>query len=220
MIPQHYLNSVVTGDARKLADAIPDESIDLIFTDPVYNRLEDYEWLAHTACRVLKPTGAVLLWSNGKWHYPNTRWLESAGLAWRYDFGCVIAVGPAPMCGKIIAKTNRIIWLDLNGRSKMLDYLADGYSSTTLPSLFSQWTWTKNPVFCQKALIAFTQPGALVFDPFTGGGTVPAVCKMLGRNYIAFEIDPDTATKARTRIANTQPPLFTLAPRQTRLDID
>jgi hypothetical protein len=30
---------------------------------------------------------------------------------------------------------------------------------------------------------------------------------MLQRNYIAFEIDPDTAEMARERVLNTQPPL-------------
>jgi DNA modification methylase len=33
---------IYTGDARELSRAIPDESVDLIFTDPVYDRIEDY----------------------------------------------------------------------------------------------------------------------------------------------------------------------------------
>jgi DNA modification methylase len=46
-----------------------------------------------------------------------------------------------------------------------------------------------------------------VFDPFTGGGTVPAVCKMLNRQYLAFEINSKTAELARERVRITQPPL-------------
>lgn len=53
-------NGIYTGDARELAKAIPDESVDLIFTDPVYDRIEDYAWLAETAARVLKPDSACL----------------------------------------------------------------------------------------------------------------------------------------------------------------
>ena len=34
------------------------------------------------------------------------------------------------------------------------------------------------------------------------------MCKQLNRNYIAFEIDPDTAEIARERVLNTQMPLF------------
>jgi len=54
-MPKEYRNQIVTGDARELAKAIPDESIDLVFTDPVYDRIDDYRWLAETAARVLEP---------------------------------------------------------------------------------------------------------------------------------------------------------------------
>ena len=59
--------------------------------------------------------------------------------------------------------------------------------------------------------------GTIVFDPFTGGGTVPAVCKMLGRRYLAFEIDPEVAQRARDRVRDTQPPLFVPEPEQMGL---
>ena len=59
-IPEEYRNKIVTGDARVLAERIPDESIDLIFTDPVYDRIDDYRWLAETAARVLRNNGSLL----------------------------------------------------------------------------------------------------------------------------------------------------------------
>jgi hypothetical protein len=37
---------------------------------------------------------------------------------------------------------------------------------------------------------------------------------MLGRHYLAFEIDPETAERARARIEQTQPPLFTVQSEQ------
>jgi len=52
---------IYTGDARILSEAIPDESVDLTFTDPVYDRIDDYRWLAETAARVLKPDRACLV---------------------------------------------------------------------------------------------------------------------------------------------------------------
>jgi DNA modification methylase len=54
---------------------------------------------------------------------------------------------------------------------------------------------------------SLTEEGDTVFDPFTGGGTVPAACKTLKRNYIAFEIDEEMAVSAQERVDNTQPPL-------------
>jgi hypothetical protein len=63
----------------------------------------------------------------------------------------------------------------------------------------------ERPELIARYLKAFSRPGALVWEPFAGGGTIPAVCKMHHRNYIAFEIDPATAVAARERVANTQP---------------
>jgi len=60
-MPMEYRNQIVTGDARVLAERIPDESIDLIFTDPVYQNIDDYRWLAETAARVLKLDRACLV---------------------------------------------------------------------------------------------------------------------------------------------------------------
>ena len=50
--------------------------------------------------------------------------------------------------------------------------------------------------------------GGIVLEPFAGGGTTPAVCRTWGWHYLAFEIDPATAERARERVHNTQPPLF------------
>ena len=57
----------------------------------------------------------------------------------------------------------------------------------------------------------------IVFEPFAGGGTVPAVCKMLGRDYIAFEIDETVAETARGRVEDTPAPLFVLQSEQLNL---
>jgi hypothetical protein len=204
MIPAEYLNQIVTGDARVLAERLPDESVDLIFTDPVYSERPLYDWLGQVARRVLKPTGAVLCWSNGKWHHENTNWLEATGLTYRYDFGCVIMTGMAPMNGKIISKINRLVWMDGDGSSKMIGYLADGFSSFQWSQINSEWHWTKNPRFMAAALNAFASAGSVVFDPFAGEGGIVAVSKAQGRSFVAFEIDPATAERARERVANTQ----------------
>lgn len=203
-IPAEYINQIVTGDARVLSERIPDASVDLIFTDPVYSERALYDWLGVVARRILKPTGAVLCWSNGKWHRENANWLEAAGLTYRYDFGCIISTGSAPMNGRIISKTNRIIWLDVNRVSKMRGYLSDGYASTAWSQPNSEWKWTKNPIYCTQALEAFAPMNAIVLDPFCGEGTLPAVARMSGRDFIAFELDPTRAALARARVEATQ----------------
>ena len=61
-MPEEYRNQIVSGDARELTKRIPDESIDLIFTDPVYDRIEDYEWLGLMGTKKLSQGGDVLVY--------------------------------------------------------------------------------------------------------------------------------------------------------------
>jgi DNA modification methylase len=212
MIDGYILNEIVLGDSRLLAETIQDQSVTLILTDPIYSQESDYIWLAQTARRILKPDGALLCWSNGHWHRTNTTWLEKAGMTYRWDFACLHNSGLSPMNGKIISKTNRLIWMDFDKTSKLLGYIPDGFIST--PWLraseihkATEHRWTKSPKFTRIAIKAFTLPGDLVYDPFAGGGTVPLACVELERNFIASEIDPDTAAFAAGRVAKAHPPI-------------
>ena len=54
------INAILTGSAYDLAGDIPDQSISLCLTDPVYWDIEQYEWLGRECARVLVPGGTVL----------------------------------------------------------------------------------------------------------------------------------------------------------------
>lgn len=209
------LNQIYTGDARELAKAIPDNSIDLIFTDPVYDRIEDYEWLAKTAARVLKPDSACLMWiSNPKIREVFRAVGETLGFVMPLNY-TVQSKGYLLFSRKIFLWNTVCLWFE-KGHSEPLKAMPDSVVAVGTPD--NNFKWNKNTGVILKWLEAFTQPGAIVFDPFTGGGTVPAVCKMLGRNYLAFEIDPATAEKARERVLLTQPPLLLPEPQQLELE--
>jgi modification methylase len=51
-----------------------------------------------------------------------------------------------------------------------------------------------------RILLAASNPGDIVLDPFFGSGTTGAVAKRLGRNFIGVERDPAYAAAARARI--------------------
>ena len=55
-----------------------------------------------------------------------------------------------------------------------------------------------------RVLIAATNPGDLVLDPFFGSGTTGAVAKMLGRDFIGIERDKTYIAAARKRIAKVK----------------
>jgi modification methylase len=56
-----------------------------------------------------------------------------------------------------------------------------------------------------RVLIGSTNPGDVVVDPFFGSGTTGAVAKLLGRNFIGVERDPNYIAAAKKRIAAIKP---------------
>jgi site-specific DNA-methyltransferase (adenine-specific) len=104
---------------------------------------------------------------------------------------------------------------DANGRPK--DWLEDeeGCWRTTHPS--NLWTditvpfWsmpenTEHPTqkpekLLAKVLLASSNPGDLVLDPFVGSGTTSVVAKKLGRRYVGVESDVEYCLMTEKRLA-------------------
>ncbi|NDJ54817.1 MAG: site-specific DNA-methyltransferase [Chloroflexi bacterium] len=105
-----------------------------------------------------------------------------------------------------------------NGQPKDWQAEAQGKFRVTYPS--NVWTdltvpfWsmpenTEHPTqkpekLLAKVLLASSNPGDLVFDPFLGSGTTSVVASKLDRHYIGIEIDPTYACLAEKRLAIAQ----------------
>ncbi len=209
--PNPENQGVYTGDARELAKAIPDESIDLIFTDPVYQNIGDYRWLAEMAARVLKPEGAYLAFCGIGWLRQTMEALRAGGMPHRWLCAVFVPGAGSRIAQRAFCNWQALLW----GGGEPRRHLCDAVISHTA-TLTGSHHWKKNMVPLAKYLDWFTDRNAIIWDPYTGGGTVPAVCKMLGRRWFAFEIEPDVAECARERIRNTQPPLPGLVVPQQR----
>ena len=59
----------------------------------------------------------------------------------------------------------------------------------------------KPEALLHRVILASTDVGDLVLDPFFGSGTTGAVAKRLGRRYIGIERDPDYVAVAEKRLA-------------------
>ena len=51
-----------------------------------------------------------------------------------------------------------------------------------------------------KLILASTEPGDMVFDPFLGSGTASVTAKKLGRNFCGIEINQEYAMLAQKRL--------------------
>jgi DNA modification methylase len=222
-IPPEYLNQIVTGDARELAKRIPDESVDLIFTDPPYPRefLPLYGWLAETAARVLKPGGSVMALC-GHAYLPTILDMMREHLNYHW-LNCQYqptATSTATFWPRMVfIRWKPLVWF-VKGKYTNRFIIQDGVSPAMQDKRFHWWGQPEDSAMYWLFEMLQRLENSITLDPLAGGGTVPAVCKMLGRNYIAFEIDPDTAERARERVRNTQPPLFVLQPEQSDMNLE
>jgi len=204
---------IYTGDCKELAPAIPDESVDLIFTDPVYQRIDDYRWLAETAARVLKPDSACLAWYGIGYLDEVIPALCGNGLHYRWNnIVRIVARQKKAYCDMGWSFYMGLLWAE-KGRMKARrsrDLLTVPFRENGQHPQYAH-SWGKSRSAISEWVSAFSRMGDVVVDFFVGeSAPVPAVCKMLGRRWLAFEIDPDVAETARQRVRQTQPPLFTL----------
>ncbi len=204
-IPEEYRNQIVTGDARELAKRIPDESVDLVFTDPVYDRIDDYRWLAETAARVLKPGGSLLTFcAIGLLPQTHAALLVSMSYRWRF---IIRPVHAKEFCGRLLITSQELLWYERD-RAKLYQSIFDVQLSTNKGMYgVNGSNWGKGVPALAPFVNALSPLGGVVLDIFCGSGSIPAEAKRYSRNYIAFEIDPDTADLARQRVRDTQPPL-------------
>lgn len=209
-------NGIYTGDARILSEAIPDESVDLIFTDPVYQNIDDYRWLAETAARVLKMGSSLIVETCEAFRFKTESALRETSLVPRpllaaiYNWG-----GAAFFKHKAQVHWRPYLWFT-RGENRTGEWVM---TSQYCRKEKKYHRWGDGFDFFVPYILRLAGNEGIVLDPFTGGGTVPAVCKMLGRRWLAFEIVPEVAETARQRVRQTQPPLFTLEmPQQLQME--
>ena len=201
-----YLNQIVTGDARELSKDIPDNSIDLIFTDPPYikEHMHLYGWLAEEGSRVLKPGGFLLCYVGTYWKYQTLQQLGNH-LDFFWDFIALNRGNRPVMWVRHVLAGYKSILVFTKGKPDMPHgHILDVWVGSGEDKRFHTWGQDESTAryYIQWLM---RSPDAIVLDPFCGGGTTPAVCKVLDRSFIAFEIDPATAEIARARLQTIQP---------------
>jgi modification methylase len=185
-----------------------------------------HDWLS-AARRILKPTGS--LWVIGSYHniFRVGATLQDLGywilndIVWR-------KTNPMPnFRGKRFTNAHEtLIWCAKDETAKptfnyqAMKALNDGIQ------MRSDWLFpicsggerlkvdgrkahpTQKPeALLHRILLATTNPGELVLDPFFGSGTTGAVAKRLGRDWIGLEREADYIEIANQRIAAIEPAL-------------
>jgi len=243
----YELNTIITGDARKLAKAIPDESVDLLVEDPPYGigYASSRKTRTNGAQRTSRASfGADVLDVSIVAEYG--RILKSSGALYLFTRWDVLQVWKEAIENAGLIIKQRIIWDKMHWGMGDLKY----YGSQTEDILFCiksrnhKLNWSKRvgdlwsfpsraylpegqydhptqkpEALIRRAVINSSNPNSVVVDMFCGSGTLPKVAKDVHRNYLAFEIDPAIADMARQRVAETQPPLPLVMPEQMEIGL-
>ena len=206
-------NGIYCGDARELAKAIPDESVDFVFADPPYwvgydygNRTDeqmehiDPAWFVEESLRIAR-IACVTPGIGNIWAYPQAKWVISwvkPASSGRSGLGGFNIWEPVLVYGNC----EKRFWQDSITAAGGREF-AGAFNKCPKPLKLLNWL-----------IRGMTANDSIIFDPVVGSGTTAVSAKQLGRNYLAFEIDPDTCEMARERVRNTQPPLFIPEPEQ------
>jgi len=182
------------GDAKELIRGIPDSSVDLCLSDPPYGlgfgeydddrefyALEDELW------RVLKPNSwLVFYWSTKNLDRPFLR-LKRFGFIWQ-----IIAVFSATYSKSILGDRKYLpILVFGKGDPKVRRRFTDFVNCFELPCVTERIgnSLFKPTAATMQLLEMFSREGDLVLDPFAGFGSIPLVCELFKRRWIAFEIN-------------------------------
>ena len=191
-------HKVLIGDFRLLSRDIPDDSVDMIFTDPPYDEksVPLYEEMAIMVARVLKPGSSLISYCS---QYALDKILLLMGQHLR--FWWVLAVkhggGYSGLTRKTYECWKPMVWFvkEHNGSDEFVLDLVE-----SVPATKAEHDGQQSSMEAEYYIDKLTVPGGTVLDPFCGSGTICIAAMKLGRKSIAFEIDEPTAKKAMKRI--------------------
>ena len=220
--PIDFKNKIIQGDCLDVMREIPDDSIDLILTDPPYNisqksnglRKLDYgDWdkdkdhkLVFSAIiemeRICKGT-IITFCANEQMSYIynffKSKDLITKILLWLKPNPSVINCQHSYVTGQEL-----IVYAKKRNTFFKPDFKLSYF---TYPFPNFRWHPTEKPIELIKELIIDTsEKNDLILDPFLGSGTTAVAAQSIGRNFIGIEISKKYCEIARDRLR--QKPLF------------
>lgn len=190
---------LMVGRFQDRLEAIPDESVDLIFTDPPYDAgsLPLWEDLAKMAAQKLKPGGIVASYS-GQSSLPRIYALLEEHL--KYVWTCAVqhADGHNAQWGSRM----------LCGWKPLLVFAKPPFKATWDP--FLDWhsggqaklhhEWQQSVDEAAYFIEALCPRGGMVVDPMMGSGTTGIAAITAGRSFVGIDVDAAAVATARERM--------------------
>jgi len=198
------VDGLYLGDFRKIGEKIPDASVDLIFTDPPYDRkaIELYDGLGEFAARVLRPGGSLIAYI-GQIQLPDAVADLSKHLRYWWTCSCYHS-GPSLLRMNeygIVNGWKPMLWFVKETRGDKTTFINDVATGSREKS---HHEWQQSEAEARYFIELLTDQDGFVVDPFCGGGTTPVACVKAGRKWAAFEVDEANISRASERIKEVQ----------------
>ncbi len=191
---------IITGDFREVMAEMETDSVDMVFTDPPYDRaaVPMYEDLARLSARVLRPGGSLLCYA-GHYALPDLFALMTPHLKFWWPIALFYSGAARRLPGKFVfIEWKPVLWFVKEFRAGER-LVSDSFRCQQAPEKVLH-EWEQGQAEAEYYIDTITEPGALVLDPFCGSGTTCAAALAKGRRTIGIEVDPNRAAVARGRL--------------------
>ena len=208
-------NQIISGDCIQIMKTIPNNSIDLIITDPPYGDNVAYGWSNKTiknnenplincsalieCYRILRKNKSLYIFTNWK-HYPfltefiirYTKFKIRHLIVWRkHNFGL----------GWAFRNQFELILVLEKGKPKYnLNDFSDVQNASHINHNDSTHPHEKPIDLITKMINHSSKDGDLILDPFCGSGSVCVASENMKRKWIGIELDEKYVEMAKERL--------------------
>ena len=187
-LPDHI--KLIEGDFVEKCKAIPVNSIDLIFTDPPYQRnfLPIYDDLAKMAVILLKDGGSLVTNCAKDLKYQVIEFMKSRGLTHWWEIAIIHTGSSARMFSKkVIVTWKPLLWFVKGTKPKTFEFIKDSVESQ--PPDKTLHPWAQSTLEAEHVISKLTVQNDVVLDCLMGTGTTAIAAIKLKRRFIGIEKD-------------------------------
>lgn len=178
--------------------SIPDDSINLIVTDPPYDRehLHPYSQLGTEGFRVLREGGSLLRYAP---HYALPEifdYMKNSGLTYWCIFAMIHSGGATRMHKQKLWIP--ILWFVKGNRTNTVNDISDIIKSQPVDKTVDKWE--QSTVEADHCIRYLTVENQTILDPMMGISTTGITALKLGRKFIGIDIDESKFLIAQNKL--------------------
>lgn len=192
------------ADVRTGLPEILDNSVNLVFVDPPYDRQSLEELIPHiasVAVRILVDGGSLLVMVGGS-HLDIVLHLLTVAnkvLEFQWDITYVCPRGTPLIQGRrVTTAVKHIIWMGKGKYTGPLQYDLIYAPPDNVDKEYHKWG--QNIEIMGEIIKRFTTPGDIICDFMVGGGGTAVAAVLNNRRFIGSDIDPQAVQTTRKRV--------------------